>query len=99
MKQETKELIKWIKGHITVASNEDSELHHKAFNFLDSLPDIESHLCKGGYIQDRNGTPCCDGDKVTFEIYGHYMPTMTGILFWSYSDKRFLLKLLILMYL
>ena len=55
MKQETKKIIKWIKGHITVVSNEASEHHHKAFNFLDSLPEIESHLCRGGYIQDKNG--------------------------------------------
>jgi hypothetical protein len=40
----------------------------KAMKFLDSLPQIEQHLCFGGYIQDSNGTPCCDGDRVRFEF-------------------------------
>lgn len=35
--------------------------------FLDSLPQIESRLCQGGYIQDKNGTPCCDGDTISFK--------------------------------
>ena len=80
MKQETKELIDWIKKQINLAKeccidsawngqhkwyNADYE---KAMNFLDSLPQIESRLCKGGYIQDKTGTPCCDGDKVTFKF-------------------------------
>lgn len=64
MKKETKELIEWIKRHISVTVNDDVELHHKAFDFLNSLPEIESHLCRGGYIQDKNGTPCCDGDEI-----------------------------------
>jgi len=72
MKQETKELIDWIKkqinlcGECLVAQPEgywknDKE---KAIQFLDSLPEIESHLCNGGYIQDKNGTPCCHGDHI-----------------------------------
>ena len=38
-------------------------------HFLKTLPDIENKLCFGGYIQDRNGTPCCHGDKIKFKIY------------------------------
>ena len=77
MKQETKELIEWIKAQIFVASKLDCSYHitadaekkhketeTKAFNFLDSLEEIEKRLCLGGYIQDRNGTPCCNGDRI-----------------------------------
>lgn len=48
----------------------DKYNHHedKICEFLESIPQIESHLCKGGYIQDKNGTPCCDGDRVRFEF-------------------------------
>ena len=81
MKQETKELIDWINGKLydyeeelksdccdTNFLNEFNEKRIKAFNFLASFPEIESKLCQGGYIQDKNGTPCCNGDKVRFEF-------------------------------
>ena len=78
MKEETKKLIVWIKRHISVTVNDDVELHNKAFDFLNSIPEIESHLCNGGYIQDRNGTPCCHGDKVKFQYdEGFYNGTLT----------------------
>ena len=80
MKQETKELIDWIKKQINLAKDccinlawegkheQYNKDHKKAFEFLDSLPKIESRLCHGGYIQDKNGTPCCHGDIVKFEF-------------------------------
>ena len=80
MKQETKELINWIKKQINLAKeccidvawNGEHEYYNtdyeKAMKFLDSLPQIESRLCKGGYIQDSKGIPCHDGDKVRFEF-------------------------------
>ena len=81
MKKETKALIKWMKAQIKIAAKlDDSYLitpvaidTHKSFEedaekFLDSLPKIESHLCRGGYIQDRNGTPCCNEDNVRFVV-------------------------------
>lgn len=86
MKQKTKELIDWIKKQINLSGEclvaqpnecwkEDCE---KAMNFLNSLPQIESHLCKGGFIQDVNGTPCCNGDKVNFQYdEGFYNGTLT----------------------
>ena len=77
MKKETKALIEWIKAQIGVAAKLDDSylittnaisthknLEKDAVKFLDSLPEIESHLCRGGYIQDRNGVPCCEGDKL-----------------------------------
>ena len=79
MKKETKELIKWLKDHLSHYRNElalgrikiglpagekEVEKVFAAINFLESLPEIESHLCRGGYIQDKNGTPCCDGDEI-----------------------------------
>ena len=80
MKQESKEIINWIKKQINLAKeccidvvwNGKHEYYNadyeKAMKFLDSLPQIESRLCRGGYIQDSNGIPCHDGDKVRFEF-------------------------------
>ena len=78
MKQETKELVEFIKQQIdcvkTEAIKQNAQSawwfcqYEKAINFLNSLSEIESHLCRGGYIQDKNGTPCCDGDKISFRI-------------------------------
>ena len=85
MKKETKELIDWIKKQISLAGTIVTDVSQscwqqdrdKAIKFLDSLPEIESHLCRGGYIQDKNGTPCCEGDKIRvtrsdgiFEVQG-----------------------------
>jgi len=72
MKEESKELIDWIKKQISLAGTIVTDVSQlcwqqdrdKAIKFLDSLPEIESHLCNGGYIQDKNGTPCCHGDNV-----------------------------------
>lgn len=103
MRQETKEIIYWIKKQINltkeccidVAWNGEHEYYNtdyeKAMKFLDSLPQIESRLCVGGYIQDKNGTPCCDGDKVVFSYYTDCInaPKKNGKLKWSCSYKQF----------
>ena len=79
MKQETKELVEFIKdcvfryqtelkrGEVDIGmidGEEEDKTCDKAITFLNSLSETESHLCRGGYIQDRNGTPCCDGDTI-----------------------------------
>ena len=79
MKQETKELVEFIKdcvfryqtelkrGEVNIGlidGEKEVKSCDKAITFLDSLPEIESHLCRGGYIQDKSGTPCCDGDEI-----------------------------------
>jgi hypothetical protein len=70
MKQETKKLIEWMKIQLGLLRTNTNEIINnsvdKSITFLDSLPEIESKLCRGGYIQDKNGTPCCDGDKILF---------------------------------
>ena len=80
MKQETKELLDYIiskfdKRHTIydeMPANEfrKAEKYNKrqdeAQAFLRSIPDIEKKLQHGGYIFDRNNTPCCQGDKVRF---------------------------------
>ena len=72
MKKETLELVNWMKDFLCTEKSNckgnayDFERFDKAVDFLDSLPEIESKLCHGGYIQDKNGTPCCHGDKVKF---------------------------------
>ena len=85
MKEETKELVEWIKEQI---AEEDKELRVKAIQFLDSLPEIESHLCRGGYVQDRNGILCCDGDIIIKDILDEEI----GVLYWSKEDSRFYFK-------
>lgn len=70
MKQETKDLLLWVSEALNSYSFGKKDLVKqkckKALNFLNSLPEIESKLSHGGYIQDKNGTPCCDGDKILF---------------------------------
>lgn len=95
MKEETKELVEFIKdcvfryqtelkrGEVDIGMIEgekEDKTCDKAITFLDSLPEIESHLCRGGYIQDENGTPCCEGDKVRF--CGEY----DGVLRFGFMD-------------
>ena len=103
MKEETKELIDWIKkqinlcGECLVAQPEGCWKNDKdkAFNFLDSLPEIESHLCRGGYIQDKNGTPCCDGDRI--KVHGFIdgeEGTVYGILRYGFmkgEEKKYMI--------
>ena len=57
----------------------------KICEFLNSIPQIESHLCLGGYIQDENGTPCCHGDKVIYD------ENYEGILEWDKNNARFII--------
>lgn len=73
MKRETKELIDWIKERIFVSLKNHEEDYLKAAEevqaaeaerFLDSLPELEERLKHGGFIPDRNGTPCKDGDRI-----------------------------------
>ena len=96
MKQETKEIVDWIKNVLIDYKNYIHDnvpqlywsyrnRHVKAFKFLDSLPDIESHLCNGGYIQDKNGNPCCHGDKIRYE-------NAEGILTWHVATSQFYVK-------
>lgn len=100
MKKETKELVEFIKdcvfryqtelkrGEVDVGvidGEEEDKTCDKAITFLNSLPEIESHLCRGGYIQDRNGTPCCDGDKVKVKDKEY-------TLYWSKSDGCFYMR-------
>lgn len=94
MKQETKELLEWIEKQINLAGTVVTDVsqpywqedREKALEFLNSLPEIENKLCRGGYIQDKNGIPCCDGDKILF--CGEY----NAILHFGFidvADKKF----------
>ena len=105
MKKETKELIQWIKDHLSHYRNQlaagqikvglatgEKEVKnaYEAINFLNSLPEIESRLCRGGYIQDKNGSPCCDGDLVHF--LSKSQNEKYGYLKWDKKLARFLLE-------
>lgn len=109
MKQETKELIDWMKKQFSIAGTVVTDIsqpnwqkdQQKAIEFLDSLPKIEARLCFGGYIQDRNGTPCCHGDKVKFKFVekwyeehfkDKYTLVMDGLLQYSKETKSFYIQ-------
>ena len=94
MKQETKELIKWIKeaceAYVYASKDFKENLYRdktcdEAITFLDSLPEIESHLCCGGYIQDGFEKPCRAGDKIKDK-------EGAGELYWSKTDFRFYIR-------
>ena len=90
MKQETRELLDYIilkfdfRQSLGKCTSKVSPSEAQAFNerqdkiqaFLRSIPEIEKHLTEGGYIQDRNGTPICHGDKVKI---CHPWPNKDGI--------------------
>ena len=94
MKRETKSLIEWIKmllkmeraSHIYANEKTVETDCDRAIEFLDTLPEIESKLCQGGYIQDANGKPCCNGDRVLFN-------GRNATLFWSKTYSRFFVRL------
>ena len=89
MKQKIKTLIEWIKLQLELLRTQKNEIINNnvdnAIVLLNLLPEIEKKLCQGGYIQDVNGVPCCNGDKIK---QGH----ATGILCWSKHDYRFYRK-------
>lgn len=97
MKQETKELIDWIKKQINIAKTNNIDPawngKHEAYNadyqkamaFLDSLPEIEARLTRGGYVQDGFEKPCCNGDRIKDKVG-------EGVLYWSKYDFRFYIK-------
>lgn len=103
MKQETKELLdyiihkfdsrQYIDDFLTekekVASRMFNENQQKIQDFLRSIPDIEKHLTEGGYIQDRNGTPICHGDKVFFVNNLEEKSPTEGLLLWNPDRAMF----------
>ena len=101
MKQETKELLEWIEKQINLAGTIVTDVSQpywqedckKALEFLYSLPEIESKLCRGGYIQDCNGIPCCDGDTILIHDDPEKEKDYSkGMLCWSVEDRRFYFK-------
>ena len=100
MKEETKELVDFIKDCVIRYQTElkrgevdiglidgvkEDKTCDKAITFLNSLQEIESHLCRDGYIQDEDGKPCCDGDKVMYRNKEYTLQ-------WSHPYSRFFLK-------
>lgn len=105
MKQETKELIDWIKKQINLAKENCIDVvwngkheyyntdYEKAMKFLDSLPQIESRLCQGGYILDKNGIPCCNTELVKF-LYKNSNEEKYGYLIWDKIMARFVIEVI-----
>ena len=109
MKQKTKELLEWIEKQINLAGTVVTDVsqpywqkdREKALDFLNSLSEIEHHLCYGGYIQDANGKPCCHGDKVKFKFVekwyeehfkDRYTLVMDGLLQYCKETKSFYIQ-------
>ena len=103
MKEETKELVEFIKQQMNCVKDEAIKQnaqsawwfceYDKAIKFLDSLPEIELQLCRGGYIQDKNGVPCRERDKIrattsdgSFEAQG--ILTWANYYFYLYDEKK-----------
>lgn len=103
MKQETRELLDYIirkfdfRQPLGKCTSKISPTEAQAFNerqdkiqaFLRSIPDIEKHLTEGGYIQDRNGTPICHGDKVIFRKNLEEKFSREGLLLWNPDRAMF----------
>ena len=103
MKQETKDLLediisafneRRITGNFPTEKKEAevkrfNEKQQKIQDFLRSIPDIEKHLTEGGYIQDKNGTPICHGDKVSFCKNIKEKFSTEGFLLWNPDKAMF----------
>lgn len=99
MKEESKDLIIWIKKQINLAKEFCIDPCHKngyppyeadydkAMAFLDSLENIEKRLCNGGYIQDRKGNLCCHRTPVIFSLLKDEV--RSGELRWDTRYKSF----------
>lgn len=86
-----------FRKNTPAAQNSEIEIKNceEFADFLNSLPEIEKKLCFGGYIQDRNGTPCCHGDKVMVMNKGLTAEDDDCSIFrlyWSVTDFRFYLN-------
>lgn len=109
MKQETIENIKWLKDLLgreaeieSVCKNDeefvsDYKKHcEECKKLLDSLEDLENQLKYGGFIPDRNGNPCKDGDKIEIcldglrsgkIIHGHLCWNSSSFGFYALEDE------------
>ena len=96
MKKETKEVVNWMQWKLSddfriLKGSEEKDFQLKALKLLGSLPEIELHLCRGGYIQDKNGTPCCEGDEVIYTEES--LPVaVRGVLTWNKNSGCFRIR-------
>lgn len=101
MKEETKKTVKWLINHLNhyrvdlisgktgfglTGREQEDKNSLLAIELLNNLPILEKYLRKGGYIQDKNGEPCCNGDKIKNG------EKEVGILYWSKLEYRFYFK-------
>ena len=108
MKETTKQTLLWLEDHLkhyrinltkgSERTDREEKFAYEALHFIKTIPEIESHLCNGGYIQDRNGKPCCHGDKIKFKFYDNkwmshliekYGAVTEGKLQWNPHMKAF----------
>lgn len=69
MKQRTKTMLskvgKELKKIFSKNENEVWKEYGAEFiSFLEDLPKLEKSLATGGFVPDRNKTPCKDGDRI-----------------------------------
>ena len=93
MTQRTKENIKWLKDLILAkADHTDKDEHSRGAEclaLLDKFEEVERQLTNGGFIQDRNGKSCKDGDRIKIVAYGK---ENTGTVSWIPETACFLLR-------
>ena len=90
MRQETKDLLNGIKLVLLSWEKEnphDKDITSRGIAFLRSLPELEKQLQCGGFIADRHGFPCKDGDKVRVCYHDSYSDIVT--LRWNKHLRRF----------
>ena len=78
----------WAVGDGKGYADEGASNMDKVIALLDSLESLENPLKHGGFIPDRNGKPCKDGDRV--KIFANNEET-TGTVKWISDCGYFLI--------
>ncbi|MBR6154733.1 MAG: hypothetical protein IKQ43_09905 [Treponema sp.] len=79
----------WAVGDGDGYADEGASNMDKVITLLDSLEGLENQLKHGGFIPDRNGKPCKDGDKIEICLDGlRSGEIVSGQLRWD--DKHYL---------
>ena len=89
MKQETKETLEWIKSIIR-CNMRGNDHYEPALELLDKFEEVEHQLTCGGFIPDRNNTPCKDGDRIKICLNGRRRDEIVyGTLCWNCETYGF----------
>lgn len=80
----------WAVGDGKGYADEGASNMDKVIALLDSLENLENQLKHGGFIPDRNGKPCKDGDRIKICLNGRRQDEIVyGTLCWNYETYGF----------